>query len=109
MNFKGGEFSTGEMGNFHPALTNRSEESVESDFYPYRYLASEGFLPGYNFPRLPLRALIPTGRDVHVIDRPRFLVGSSTETGPPSIILFGPPPLVNQLSAPGRSEALRRP
>jgi multidrug resistance efflux pump len=21
----------------------------ESDFYPYRYLASEGFLPGYNF------------------------------------------------------------
>ena len=27
----------------------------ESDFYPYRYLASEGFIPGYNFPRLPLR------------------------------------------------------
>lgn len=22
----------------------------EGDFYPYRYLASEGFLPGYNFP-----------------------------------------------------------
>jgi hypothetical protein len=34
-------------------LLNRSEESVESDFYPYRYLASEGFLPGYNFPRWP--------------------------------------------------------
>ena len=28
----------------------------ESDFYPYRYLASEGFLPGYNFPALPIRA-----------------------------------------------------
>ena len=28
----------------------------ESDFYPYRYLASEGFLPGYNFPALPVRA-----------------------------------------------------
>ena len=27
---------------------NTSRE--DSDFYPYRYLASEGFLPGYNFP-----------------------------------------------------------
>src|SRR6185312_5982652 len=26
-----------------------------SEFYPYRYLAAEGFLPGYNFTRLPLR------------------------------------------------------
>jgi len=34
-------------------------EYTESDFYPYRYLATEGFLPGYNFPRLPLRALVP--------------------------------------------------
>ena len=65
-------------------LLNRSEESVESDFYPYRYLASEGFLPGYNFPRLPLRALIPTGRDVHVIDRPRFL--GLSEFGPRNVI-----------------------
>src|SRR5574340_579199 len=54
-------------------LLNRSDESAESDFYPYRYLASEGFLPGYNFPRLPLRALVPSGKDMHVIDRPRFL------------------------------------
>ena len=30
-----------------------------SDFYSYRYFASEGFLPGYNFPRLPLSAFIP--------------------------------------------------
>ena len=30
-----------------------------SDFYTYRYLASQGFLPGYNFPRLPLMAWIP--------------------------------------------------
>jgi hypothetical protein len=52
--------------------------------YPYRYLASEGFLPGYNFPRLPLRALIPTGRDVHVIDRPRFL--GLAEFGPRNVI-----------------------
>jgi hypothetical protein len=65
-------------------LLNRSEESLESDFYPYRYLASEGFLPGYNFPRLPLRALVPTGRDVHVIDRPRFL--GLAEFGPRNVI-----------------------
>ena len=65
-------------------LLNRSEESVESDFYPYRYLASEGFLPGYNFPRLPLRALVPTGKDVHVIDRPRFL--GLAEFGPRNVI-----------------------
>jgi hypothetical protein len=31
----------------------------ESDFYPYRYLASEEFLPGYNFPALPIRAWVP--------------------------------------------------
>ncbi|MFI5107573.1 MAG: Zn-binding domain-containing protein [Terriglobales bacterium] len=65
-------------------LLNRSEESVESDFYPYRYLASEGFLPGYNFPRLPLRALVPTGKVVHVIDRPRFL--GLAEFGPRNVI-----------------------
>ncbi|MGA7886802.1 MAG: Zn-binding domain-containing protein, partial [Acidobacteriaceae bacterium] len=65
-------------------LLNRSEESAESDFYPYRYLASEGFLPGYNFPRLPLRALMPTGKSVHVIDRPRFL--GLAEFGPRNVI-----------------------
>jgi hypothetical protein len=32
----------------------------ESDFYPYRYLASEGFLPGYNFPALQC-AWVPRG------------------------------------------------
>lgn len=44
----------------------------ESDFYPYRYLASEGFLPGYNFPALPVRAWIPRGNG-EFIPRPRFL------------------------------------
>lgn len=44
----------------------------ESDFYPYRYLASEGFLPGYNFPALPVRAWVPRG-DGEFIPRPRFL------------------------------------
>ena len=57
----------------------------ESDFYPYRYLASEGFLPGYNFPRLPIRAYIPTGAgEGEFIARPRFL--ALTEFGPGNII-----------------------
>ena len=62
--------------------------SMNSDFYTYRYLASEGFLPGYNFPRLPLMAFIP-GRRGNVarnsfLSRPRFL--GLTEFGPQSII-----------------------
>ena len=48
--------------------TNREE----GDFYPYRYLASEGFLPGYNFPALPVRAWVPRD-DGEFVARPRFL------------------------------------
>ncbi len=44
----------------------------EGDFYPYRYLASEGFLPGYNFPALPVRAWVPR-EGGEFISRPRFL------------------------------------
>jgi len=55
----------------------------ESDFYPYRYLASEGFLPGYNFPALPVRAWVPRGEG-EFIARPRFL--AIREFGPNNII-----------------------
>jgi ATP-dependent helicase YprA (DUF1998 family) len=65
-------------------LLNRSEESNETDFYPYRYLAAEGFLPGYNFPRLPIRALVQRGPTMDVIDRPRFL--ALREFGPRNVI-----------------------
>jgi len=63
-------------------------DSQHSDFYSYRYFASEGFLPGYNFPRLPLSAFLPgrrkkKGRD-EFLTRPRFLAIS--EFGPRSII-----------------------
>ena len=61
--------------------------TVNSDFHTYRYLASEGFLPGYNFPRLPLMAYIPGRKQVardQYLTRPRF-VGLS-EFGPQSII-----------------------
>ncbi len=65
-----------------------SQASMNSDFYTYRYLASEGFLPGYNFPRLPLMAYIPARREKVVRDsflsRPRFL--GLSEFGPQSII-----------------------
>lgn len=61
--------------------------NVGSDFYVYRYLATEGFLPGYNFPRLPLMAFIPGGAD-HTRDRylqrARFLAIS--EFGPGSLV-----------------------
>ena len=45
--------------------------SEESDFYPYRYLASEGFLPGYNFPALPVRAWVPRFNGGEFISRCR--------------------------------------
>jgi len=43
-------------------LLAESDRLMQSDFYSYRYFASEGFLPGYNFPRLPLSAFIPGSR-----------------------------------------------
>jgi hypothetical protein len=67
-----------------------SRKVTESDFATYRYLASEDFLPGYNFPRLPLLAYIPgrrenVGRDTF-LSRPRFL--GLSEFGPRSIIYY---------------------
>lgn len=51
-------------------LVGRSSEL--SEFYPYRYLASEGFLPGYNFTRLPIRVFLPTGDSSgEFVSRPR--------------------------------------
>lgn len=65
-------------------LTCQNVRSEESDFYAYRYLASEGFLPGYNFPALPVRAYISHGGDGEFISRPRFLALS--EFGPDNVI-----------------------
>lgn len=65
-------------------LLVRSSGGIQSDFYSYRYFASEGFLPGYSFPRLPLAAYIPGRRVRHsrqdFLNRPRFLAIS--EFGP---------------------------
>jgi superfamily II DNA/RNA helicase len=65
-------------------MLERGQASNGSDFYTYRYLATEGFLPGYNFPRLPLYAFIPATRRAAVLQRPRFLAIS--EFGPNSLI-----------------------
>jgi hypothetical protein len=43
-------------------LLTEVENIAQADFYSYRYFASEGFLPGYNFPRLPISAYIPGRR-----------------------------------------------
>ncbi|HXF72477.1 MAG TPA: DEAD/DEAH box helicase [Actinomycetota bacterium] len=72
-------------------LTSETNGSpLYSDFYSYRYFASEGFLPGYSFPRLPLSAFIP-GRisrrkdaEGDFISRPRFLAIS--EFGPRTFV-----------------------
>jgi hypothetical protein len=64
------------------------ENVMQSDFYSYRYFASEGFLPGYSFPRLPLSAYIPGRRGAFTADeylsRPRFL--AIAEFGPRALI-----------------------
>jgi len=72
-------------------LRNEDSDHGHSDFYTYRYFASEGFLPGYSFPRLPLAAYIPgvrtagTGMDGgDYLQRPRFLAIS--EFGPGALI-----------------------
>lgn len=71
-------------------LRNEDSESGQTDFYSYRYFASEGFLPGYSFPRLPLAAYIPGGRatrgqrDGDDLQRPRFL--AIREFGPSALI-----------------------
>jgi ATP-dependent helicase YprA (DUF1998 family) len=69
-------------------LTSDTEEGLQADFGSYRYFATEGFLPGYSFPRLPLTAWIPgrrggVGQDEY-LQRPRFLAIS--EFGPRNIV-----------------------
>ncbi len=70
------------------ALLEKGRATGGSDFYTYRYLATEGFLPGYNFPRLPLYAFVPAlgvgGPKAAYLQRARFL--AIAEFGPRSLI-----------------------
>lgn len=71
--------------------TGRGQSVEMNEFYSYRYFASEGFLPGYNFTRLPVVAYLPGNsrrrfRDDKdgYLQRPRFLAIS--EFGPKAIV-----------------------
>lgn len=88
-------------------LLTDADNFSQSDFYSYRYFASEGFLPGYNFPRLPLSAFIPARRgrrgQEEYLSRPRFL--AIAEFGPRSIVYHeGSKYLINRVILPVSSE-----
>jgi len=89
-------------------LRGEVDEVNQGDFYPYRYFASEGFLPGYSFPRLPLAAFIPAERRTRhgqgdYVQRPRFLAIS--EFGPGAFIYHeGARYEVNRVSLPARED-----
>jgi ATP-dependent helicase YprA (DUF1998 family)/very-short-patch-repair endonuclease len=65
---------------------NQGKSNSEFEFYPYRYFAAEGFLPGFNFPRLPVRAYIPTNDGGEFISRPRVV--ALREFAPSNIIYY---------------------
>ena len=69
-------------------LLNRKKDTfgAQSEFYIFRYLASEGFLPGYNFTRLPVRTFVGMRATQHgeYISRPRFI--ALGEFGPNNLI-----------------------
>ncbi|NNU27308.1 DEAD/DEAH box helicase [Isoptericola sediminis] len=67
-------------------LLNEADTFGQGDYYPYRYFASEGFLPGYSFPRLPLAAYVPgiRGAGATWLQRPRFL--ALREFGPNALV-----------------------
>lgn len=67
-------------------LLREQRDKENTDFFSYRYLATESFLPGYNFPRLPLTAFVPSARDRGgtFLQRARFL--GLSEFGPRSLV-----------------------
>jgi len=64
-------------------LNQRGGESF-SEFYSFRYLASEGFLPGYNFTRLPIRLFLDVHDTTETLSRDRVL--AIREMGPENMI-----------------------
>jgi ATP-dependent helicase YprA (DUF1998 family) len=84
------------------SILTETKSLEQSDFYSYRYFASEGFLPGYNFPRLPLSAYIPgrrTKQRDEYLSRPRFL--AIFEFGPRAIVYHeGSRYLINRVILP---------
>lgn len=64
-------------------ISNLKSSSL-SEFYTFRYLAAEGFLPGYNFTRLPIRIFLGSKDRNESISRPRFI--GIKEFGPNNLI-----------------------
>ncbi len=64
--------------------SDKNKNSSLSEFYTFRYLASEGFLPGYNFTRLPIRVFLGGKDRNESISRPRFI--GLKEFGPNNLI-----------------------
>lgn len=60
--------------------------SNDSEFYVFRYLAAEGFLPAYNFTRLPIRTFLGYSfkGEGEYVSRPRSL--ALREFGPGNIV-----------------------
>ncbi|ODR08035.1 DEAD/DEAH box helicase [Mycolicibacillus koreensis] len=89
-------------------LKGQVDDIMQGDFYTYRYFASEGFLPGYSFPRLPLSAFIPAERRTRhgegdFIQRPRFI--AINEFGPGAFIYHeGARYQVTRVSLPARED-----
>ena len=69
-------------------LEKTTLSSTNNDFYIYRYLASQAFLPGYNFPAMPMLAWVPDVTNTEdrgtVLSRSRFL--GLSEFGPRNVI-----------------------
>ncbi len=65
---------------------NNKNNQTEFEFYPYRYFAAEGFLPGYNFPRLPVRTYVPAGEQGRFLSRPRVV--AIREFAPGNIVYY---------------------
>jgi len=89
------------------ASSNNRQSNRQSEFYPYRYLAAEGFLPGYNFTRLPIRTFIPIGDAGEYISRPRFI--ALREFGPGNIIYHnGGKYMIEQMLASELEKSLQK-
>lgn len=91
-------------------LKNEEQQSSSnSEFYVFRYLAAEGFLPGYNFTRLPVRAVLGKSYrdDVEVLSRPRALALS--EFGPANTVYHsGSKFRINRMMVPDLENATEK-
>jgi len=65
--------------------SRNGNQGSQSEFYPFRYLAAEGFLPGYNFTRLPIRSFMENREGSgEFVSRPRII--ALNEFGPRNVI-----------------------